>query len=123
MDATPSKNLNEKRRELIGILLLVGGIVGGIVSGLRSETTVLQVLILFVVISVLAYAILLSEVTRNMISYKVIVFGVSFAFASLLFVIMNGASINLVEGLVTLVLVTFVITFALIYDWNKQAQH
>ena len=59
----------------------MGGIVGGLVSGLKSDTTVLQFLVLFMIVAVLTYAILLSETTVNSFSYKTIAFGIGLTFS------------------------------------------
>jgi hypothetical protein len=111
-------SLNRRRRELLQVMLSVGGIVGGVVSGLRSSAQVLQVLIFFVFASVVLYSTLLSEARRTGLRYELVAVVVAVSF-SLLFTEIIDVIGNVIQGFVTLVVGTVVIPLGLLKDWEK----
>ena len=112
-------SLNRRRRELLQVMLSVGGIVGGVVSGLRSSSQVLQVLIFFVFASVVLYSTLLAEVRRSGLRYELVVVVVAISFSLLFAEVVVDVIGSVIQGFVTLVLGTVVITLGLLKDWEK----
>jgi hypothetical protein len=114
-----ANSLNGRRRELLQVMLSVGGIVGGVVSGLRSSPQVLQVLIFFVFASVVLYSTLLAEAKRTGLRYELVVVAVAISFSLLFSEVIIDVIGNVLQGLVTLAIGTLVITLALLKDWEK----
>ncbi|HVB95108.1 MAG TPA: hypothetical protein VND41_00720 [Nitrososphaerales archaeon] len=123
-----TQTLNEKRRELVQTLLVVGGIVGGIM-GIASPTVppapvsssfVLGVLVVFIFIAVLVYALLMTEDKSFGTSYNFAAFGVSFLFVAMMFEIMLNAQVNLTEAIVLSAIGMPILMVTLIRDWDKK---
>ena len=112
-------SLNRRRRELLQVMLSVGGIVGGVVSSLRSSSQVLQVLIFFVFASVVLYSTLLAEARRSGLRYDFVVVVVAISFSLLFAEVIIDVVGSVIQGIVTLGIGTVVITVGLLKDWEK----
>ncbi len=112
-------SLNRRRRELLQVMLSVGGIVGGVVSSLRSSSQVLQVLIFFVFASVVLYSTLLAQARRSGLRYEIVVVVVAISFSLLFAEVIIDVVGSVIQGLVTLVVGTVVITLGLLKDWER----
>lgn len=114
-----SKGLNEKRRELIQTLLIVGGIIGSLLVIRQPNTGQLNSLVLFIITAVFLYALLLNEEKRQDMFYKFAACFVAFTFSFTFFFTMWDVNGNIVYALAYLMLGTVIISLALIRDWDK----
>lgn len=115
-----AKTLNEKRRELIQTLMIVGAFVGGLTSNLYVSVEMLQSLIAFIFLAVILYSVLLSETTRKGSLYDLEAVAVAITFSFMLSLVDRQIVGSFGQMLLTWLAGTVIITFALTYDWDRK---
>ena len=119
-----TKTLNEKRRELLQTLLIVGAMIGGLTSNMWVSSygytvRILQSLIAFIFLAVILYSALLSETTSKSRLYTFEAFAVAVTFSFMLCEVVAQIIGNAGLALLTLLVGTAILTLALVHDGEK----
>ncbi len=113
-----TKSLNDKRRELIQTLLIVGGVIGAL--GQYATPTVLEDLVIFIFLAILLYTELLGDSQKHSPAYPILAVLAAFFFAAMLYFVILGAVKDSNLALLELIGITVVLSVSLIYDRDKE---
>jgi ABC-type Na+ efflux pump permease subunit len=114
---------NDQARNILTQMLTVGGIVGGVTGGLESSQAVLEVLIVFVLVSLIFYSLLVVDELLPPLPAALFIpftFGSALSFSVLMGEVIFAIANSLVLALSVVAGGTLVLSWALLYQYYYQ---